>query len=105
VKKFIFSIVLLLSFYSLSVAQQTAQPQAVQPITEAQAVEIAKQELINQGSLGDWSDIKISAYFIDSQWWVKFSPKPNSEGLVPIGAWNIVLISSDGQEKEIVRGF
>ncbi|CAK7050366.1 hypothetical protein [Saezia sanguinis] len=91
--------IFLLSLMPLAYAQQTT------PITKDEAVEIAKQELINQGSLGDWSDIKISAYFIDSQWWVRFSPKPNSEGLVPIGAWNIVLISSDGQEKEIVRGF
>ena len=98
-KIFLICTIFLLSLMPVAYAQQTT------PITEDEAIEQAKQALINQGSPGNWSNTDISAVFVKGRWWVEFSPKPNSEGLIPIGFSTSVIISSDGQNKQIIPGF
>ena len=96
-KKFILSILILLSFYSFSIAQPTAQPQTVQPITEAQAIEIAKQEAIARGVKLDLFGGGVSTMFNDNQWIIHFRGKPNDDGVMTIGDDFMVFVSSEGE--------
>ncbi|RUS67990.1 hypothetical protein CUZ56_00486 [Saezia sanguinis] len=98
-KKFILSIIILISFHTLSVAQQS-----VRPITEAQAIEIAKQVVIARGSSPDWSGVNVSTMFKDDQWIVLFEGKPNVEGANRVGNHFAVIISSEGEVIKAVPG-
>ena len=98
-KKFILSIFILLSFYTLSVAQPPAQP-----ITEAQAVEIAKQDAIARGRSPDWFGGDVDASFEDNQWSILFIGKPDDQGMITAGDFFTVYVSPDGEVLNISPG-
>ena len=93
-KKFILSIIILFSLHTLSFAQQS-----IQPITDVQAIEIARQDAIARGYPPDWFGGAVLVRFDGNQWIVYFDGK---QGL--IGDNFSVRVSPEGEVLGVIPG-
>lgn len=89
----------LLSIFFISVFVLPAGAQTVNSITAEQAIEIAKQEAIDQGRSPDWFINEGSAEFDGEKWRIFFTGNPEPEdGSYTRGNEFAATVSQDGTE-------
>lgn len=90
-KKILCSLLLLFSFVFPTYAESS------EPITQEQAIEIAKQYAINKIKPESWFGGRVTATFENDQWIILFDSKPNEFGMVIVGDHFGIVVSAEGK--------